>query len=359
MSEERGAIRAFLQRCEVRLSTIHRVATALLSGAGILVLLPALQRDAIETVLRSLLSGTLTAPKALLAATVALSITLALALLWLVVKQLTQFYFHANHIRRDGSETFTPRFTLTGLRLPTDELSESSTAEYERLRTEQRNVDLLVPHNRRGRDRIDRQLDAYPALQSLERSDGERVDALLELAASRRRPLLDEAAKVEFGLARHLLRLQVAVLRYVKALLVVVTTVLATYVSSAAISGTTVSTVSDQRWIAGTFCMWAPAVIISATAPVRWIESLLRAEGATRSSVRNDPEFTRVENITSYAAVASWAMSTAALITLSFDTTTSTRALTSSTTVIIASAGLLALAIRLWRRGEAVASPPT
>jgi len=35
--DERAAMRAYLQRCEVRLSTVHRVATALLSGAGILV----------------------------------------------------------------------------------------------------------------------------------------------------------------------------------------------------------------------------------------------------------------------------------------------------------------------------------
>ena len=42
--DERAAIRAFLQRCEVRLSTVHRVATALLSGAGLMVLLPAIVR---------------------------------------------------------------------------------------------------------------------------------------------------------------------------------------------------------------------------------------------------------------------------------------------------------------------------
>lgn len=102
--DERGAIRAFLQRCEVRLPTIHRVATALLTGAGILVLLPALQRDAIQSVLRSLLSARTTAQTVLLTATVVLSIGLALALLWLVVKQLTQFYFHANHISHHGVE---------------------------------------------------------------------------------------------------------------------------------------------------------------------------------------------------------------------------------------------------------------
>ena len=41
-ADDRAAMRAFLQRSEVRLSSVHRAATALLSGAGVLVLLPAL-----------------------------------------------------------------------------------------------------------------------------------------------------------------------------------------------------------------------------------------------------------------------------------------------------------------------------
>lgn len=352
LDDERAAIRAFLQRCEVRLSTIHRVATALLSGAGILVLLPALQRDAIQTVLRALLSDPITVPRSLLAATVALSIGLSIILLWLVVKQLTQFYFHANHIRSEGHETFTPRFTLTGLRVPSDELGPRSTAHYEALRSAQRNVELLVPLNARGRERIDKQLAAYPALQSDRRSDMQRAESLLELAASRRRTLLDEAVKVEFGLTRHLLRLQVVVLRYVKALLVVVTTVLATYISFAATGGAEVLRSADERWIGATYCLWAPAVIIAATAPVRWIESLLRAEGATGTSMRNDPEFTRVENVTAYAAIAAWVMSTVATIISLFGESTSTRARAVCIVVIVGSAVLLAASIRLWRRHE-------
>src|SRR4051812_44783175 len=115
-------MRAFLQRCEVRLSTMHRVATALLSGAGILVLLPAVERDSLLQVLRSLLVGPIPASRGLLTAAVALSIGLALTMLWFVVVELTRFYFHANHIVHTGGEVFTPRFTLTGLRLPDDEL---------------------------------------------------------------------------------------------------------------------------------------------------------------------------------------------------------------------------------------------
>jgi hypothetical protein len=38
--ESRAAMRAFLARCEVRLSTVHRVAQALLGGSALVLLLP-------------------------------------------------------------------------------------------------------------------------------------------------------------------------------------------------------------------------------------------------------------------------------------------------------------------------------
>ncbi|CAN0324898.1 unnamed protein product, partial [Phaeothamnion confervicola] len=101
-ADDRAAMRAFLQRCEVRLSTLHRVATALLSGAGILVLLPAVERDSVIQELRALLHGPPTLTRLLLAGAVAISIALALCVLWLVVQELTRFYFHANHVEHEG-----------------------------------------------------------------------------------------------------------------------------------------------------------------------------------------------------------------------------------------------------------------
>lgn len=96
-SEDDGAaMRAFPQRCEVRLSTMHRVVTALLSSAGILVLLPAVERDSVVEVLRSLLVGPVSWSRGLLAAGVVLSIALALTVLWLLIMELTRFYFHSD-----------------------------------------------------------------------------------------------------------------------------------------------------------------------------------------------------------------------------------------------------------------------
>ena len=46
------AFRAFLQRAEVRLSTMHRIASAFISGAGLLLLLPLFRRDSLSAIVR-------------------------------------------------------------------------------------------------------------------------------------------------------------------------------------------------------------------------------------------------------------------------------------------------------------------
>jgi hypothetical protein len=316
-ADERAAMRAFLQRCDVRLSTMHRVATALLSGAGILVLLPAVERDAVLQVLRALLVGEVTWSRGLLVIAVGLSISLALIVLWLVIIELTRFYFHANHVVHLDGEVFTPRFTLTGLRIPIDELDESTNAAYEEVHGADRTVGLLVPGNSRARARIDRQLSAYPGLlQARPDADRARAEALFELAAAKRRTLVEEVAKVEYGMVRHMLRLQVIVLRYVKALLVIVITSVATFAAGAAVNGETTVSAADQRWIAGTMLIWAPVVLIVVSSPVRWLESLLRSEGATHSSVSRDAELTQLEDVTARVAGVAWVVSMTAMIVL-------------------------------------------
>ncbi|MDP2289701.1 MAG: hypothetical protein Q8M22_00840 [Actinomycetota bacterium] len=315
--EERAAMRAFLQRCEVRLSTMHRVATALLSGAGILVLLPAVERDAVLEVLRSLLAGPVSWSRGLLAVAVSLSIALALVVLWLVIIELTRFYFHANHVVHADGEVFTPRFTLTGLRFPTDEFDDATNAAYVDVHQAERTVRLLVPGNERARARIDRQLDAYPGLVDGDANpDRARAQALFELAAAHRRTLVEEVAKVEYGIVRHMLRLQVIVLRYVKALLVIVVTSLAAFAAAAAVNGQPTISAADERWIAGTMALWAPVVLLVVSSPVRWLETLLRTEGAQHTAVSRDHELTQLEEVTARIASVAWVVSVAAMILL-------------------------------------------
>jgi hypothetical protein len=315
--DERAAMRAFLQRCDVRLSTMHRVATALLSGAGILVLLPAVERDSVLSVLKALLVGPVTWSQGLLAASMALAILLAIVVLWLVIIELTRFYFHANHVHHADGDVFTPRFTLTGLRIPSDEFEPATNAAYEAVHGSESSVRLLVPGNSRARARIDRQLDAYPGLVGSDADpDRERALALFELAASRRRPLVEEVAKVEYGMVRHMLRLQVIVLRYVKALLVIVVTALAAFAAAAAVNGQARLTAADERWIAGTLLLWSPVVVLVVSSPVRWLESLLRSEGARQYTVMRDRELTQLEEVTGRIALLAWVLAMVAMITL-------------------------------------------
>ena len=313
--DERAAIRAFLQRSEVRLSTVHRVATALLSGAGLMVLLPAIARDSIVSVVRALLTNDLDLTHLCLIGAMVALLALPFAALWLVLRDLTLFYFHAQHVSHDGREAFTPRFTLTAIRLPADEIDAETRASLQELRTAPSTVELLVPSNDLARARIDRQLDAYGGLGRHDLpGDLGRAQGLFELAASRDRALIEEVAKIEHGMARHILRLQVIVLRYVKALLAFLTTALAVFTAAAVLSEVPAVGPSQELWLVCITALWSPSIVAVVTAPVRWLDQLLAAEGARSAAAANDPELTKVERIAVWSASVAWVLVAVALL---------------------------------------------
>jgi hypothetical protein len=313
--DERAAIRAFLQRCEVRLSTVHRVATALLSGAGLMVLLPVIVRDQIVSVVRVLLQAKVTTGHVVLTAVALIVLAFPLVTLWVLLGDMTRFYFHAQHVRHDGVESFTPRFTLTGLRLPSDELGASGSARLAEARTDPATLELLVPPKDSSRATIDQRLDAYGGLGRLDLpGDVGRAAGLFELVASRSRDLAEEVAKVEHGMARHILRLQVIVMRYVKALLAFLTTTLAVVIASAVVQADPGIKASSELWLAGVFAFWSSCVVVAVGAPVRWIDALLRSEGAVATAISNDREFTRIEQYAKVAASVVWVLSAAEIV---------------------------------------------
>lgn len=304
-AEERASARVFLQRSEVRLSTLHRTATALLSGAGVLVLLPALSRDTLVTVLRALLADGAGGLPWSLAAMVVSTLVLSFVMIWLLLRELTRFYFHANHVAGTRGTTFTPRFTLTSLRLPRGELGVAGTAMLERARTDPSNVELLVPANEQARRSIDAQIAAYEGLgDDASGDDVGRATALLRLAGVRDRDLLSEVVKVEYGMARHVIRVQVIVLRYIKALLAVLVTLLSTFVMAAAVESSPQLDDSAQRWVLGAILVWCPTTLFVVAAPVRWLGRLLMGEGATVAGIRYDRDLTRLERVASWFSSA-------------------------------------------------------
>ncbi len=320
-ADERAAARAFVARCEVRLSTFHRIAVGLLSGAGLLVVLPVVARDSVTGILRSLVVGGIGVSDTALFVAVVAMLGVPAAALWLLLADLTRFYFHANHLGTADREVFTPRFTLTSLQLPVDELGSEAAAELTVIRADPRIVELLVPTNENSRRRVDRQLEVYAGLAA-GHDDAARASGLFDLAASKSRPLLEEVAKVEYGMARHALRLRGLVLRYVKALLALLTTALAVYAGDAIVIGVERGQglgVPGQVTMAGVVLVWAPLVVVAVTSPVRWIEHLMRADGAPATAVADDPELTFIERVSLRIAAIGWSAAAIAMVVSSLD----------------------------------------
>jgi hypothetical protein len=319
-----------------------------------MVLLPAIARDSIVTVIRSLVNGELDSAHLCLVGAIVISLGLPITTLGLLLRDLTRFYFHAQHFHHEGSELFTPRFTLTALRLPTDELRAPSAELLADTRLDPHTIELLVPPKDSSRRHIDIQLNAYGGLGiDADPSDRGRAAGLFELAASRQRPLLEEVAKVEHGMARHMLRLQVIVLRYVKALLAFLTTALAMYVAAAIVTSSPVTTAQELGLIV-VVTVWAPCILSVVSAPVRWLDQLLRAEGAVRTGVAADPEFTQVERIATWLASAAWLLGIGALLAVLSDGDVKRSAALSTIVAVAASGTALGWQLVRWTRRRRV-----
>jgi hypothetical protein len=135
--DERNAMRAYLARGEVRLSTMHRVAVGFLSGAGLLLLFPVFLKDGVLTLVRALLDYTPVLPPDLhLLGTLGvvllylcllypflLSLSLPGAALLLLLEDIVRFYF-VGHPPNFPHEHFNPRFAMTGIAFSPDESEE-------------------------------------------------------------------------------------------------------------------------------------------------------------------------------------------------------------------------------------------
>ncbi|MEZ5168754.1 MAG: hypothetical protein R2695_20565, partial [Acidimicrobiales bacterium] len=144
-----------------------------------------------------------------------------------------------------------------------------------------------------------------------------RARGLFALAAGESRPLLEEVAKVEHGMARHVLRLRTLVLRYVKALLALLTTALAVYAGDSIVAGldaTDGMTVPGSVGLACVTLIWAPVVVMAVTSPVRWVEGLMRDDGARSTAAADDPDLTVVERVALRVAAIGWMAAAIALV---------------------------------------------
>jgi len=67
-------------------------------------------------------------------------------------------------------------------------------------------------------------------------------------------------------------------------------------------------------WLAGIILIGFPVVVLAVTSPIRWIEQLMRDDGAPSTKVTDDLELTIFERVTLRIAAAAWLTAGAAMV---------------------------------------------
>lgn len=333
---ERGAMRAFLARAEVRFSTMHRIATAFVSGAGLLLLIPIFFKDAIDDIITVLLAhagnlypelgdaGTLLS--ALLFGLVAYLLLVSLAIplyaLYLLLKDIVHFYFTL-YAPGFPEDLLNPTFSLTGLVLSSDEAPQAK-REVMRYQYTPGRADLMMPfspgkrrlyfdrliENTGGRiipasRRPELLLQAGVLPPNCDPQAVNQVNAALGIARSLDRTLAQEVAHVEMGLVRNVMYLRRLVLRYIKALLMFIWTMVISFVMLPFLRDGRLPTF--LIFGAG-YLVWALAVLPLIRLPFYW---MYRHRGTKPGMGQVDAQLTLLEQTVGrycYAAIAAAAL---------------------------------------------------
>ncbi len=252
-------MRAFLQRAEVRMSTMHRIATAFIGGAGLLLLIPTFLRDVIDTIITILLKqignqfahlGDLSAVLTLVlfgltAYPLLLSLWVPLYALYLILKDMVVFYFSI-YAPNFNPALRHPTFSLNALAFSPDESPRAKEAIM-RYQYDPAHVQFTIPFSEAKRvayfDELINETQgnilpstrAYDALLAQgivspeqPRQEIDRYNAAMGVARALDRQLVAEVAHTEMLMIRNVIFLRRLVLRYVKALLMFIwTTIIA------------------------------------------------------------------------------------------------------------------------------------
>jgi hypothetical protein len=292
-------MRAYLQRCEVRLSTLHRIATAFISGAGLLLLIPVFFKDAIDTIISIVLTqasnlfphlglqGLLVTGIAYLVIFYPLILSLSIPLygVYLLLKDMVHFYFTI-YTPGFSENLLNPTFALTGVMFSKDE-SPQAKHEAMRYQYESTQMGFMIPFSKERRElyfdtiiekssghiipesrRLEKlkEQDVLPA--TYDEASVKRFNAALGIARSLDRTLAEEVAVTEMALVRHVLYLRRLVLRYIKTLLM--------FIWTTVISFMMLPFLKDSRFptmivLALGYLVWSLAVMRIIRWPLHWI----------------------------------------------------------------------------------------
>jgi hypothetical protein len=300
---ERNAMRSYLQRTEVRLSTLHRVGVAFISGAGLLVLLPVFFKEEIVVLIRIFLDHTMDFASQLngsqgvvilvlyacLIYPFVLSLGIPVYAMYLMLKDVIHFYFT---IYTPGfpSDLHTPSFALSAVGFSPDESPEAKAQilQYQYLHTGAVNFAIpfsaekrkayfdetirstqgeIIPESRRW----EVLKEALPA--ETDRETVDRFGAAFGLARLLDRQLIEEVAVSELSLVRHIIYLRRLVVRYMKTLLMFIWTTIVTFLMLAFLQ--------DERMplflvMAVGYLVWSLLVMRVMQMPLGWLYRHLR-----------------------------------------------------------------------------------
>lgn len=319
---ERAAARGFIQRCEVRLSTQHRVATAFIGGAGLLLLIPIFLRDIVDGELTVLINfiqnlfpqlgdvaGWLVSIvlQLTLAYPLALSLIIPIYGVYLLLKDLVHFYYTL-YMPGFEHDLLNPTFALGGITFGSDESPRISKAvlayEYQ-----DGHANLMMPFSRGKREAyLDSMVTAtngavIPAGRDIEslRQAGvldprvdldtvQHISTAFGLARAVDRSLVQEVTVSEMQLVRNVMYLRRLMLRYVKTLLLFIWTTTVSFVL--------LPLLKDPRFpallvMALGYLLWSIVAIPLMTTPAHWI---FRHRHDTPRNGHLDPQLTQLED---------------------------------------------------------------
>lgn len=318
---ERNALRSYIQRAEVRISTQHRIATAFIGGAGLLLLIPIFLRDVIDgelTVFLELTGNLFPAweQTAGIIATIVTLLTLGIPLIlslvipmygvYLLLKDLVHFYYTL-YMPGFDRELLNPTFALGGIAFSPDE-SHRAKRQIMKYQYIPQHMDFMMPFSRGKRELyFDTMIEEtggalLPKSRDVETLRKEGIlngqtddqtalhfNAAFGLARSLDRDLIQEVAISEMHLTRNVLYLRRLVLRYVKTLLLFIWTTVISFIM--------LPMLRDERFptlliLALGYVAWSVGVLPILKVPANWLYRHRREDPEPRQL---DPQLTQFE----------------------------------------------------------------
>lgn len=321
---ERNAMRAYLQRSEVRISTMHRIATAFIGGAGLLLLVPIFLRDAIDGILEVVLIYVRGLPVAEYSAlgwvllvlvlafllyNFALSLWIPIYALFLLLKDIIQFYFSL-YAPGFASSLVHPTFSLGAIALPRD---DSARAKRDVIAYQQagNHVDFALPFSEEKRKLYFDDLlsatqgDILPPTrrwenlvangwvdEKVDHKQTDRYHVAMGIVRSLDRTLVEEVALTEMLMVRNIMYLRRLVLRYSKAMLMFIWTTIISFIMLPFLKQSTLPIL----WVLAVgYLVWSMLVMTLMEMPMTWI---LRHRKEHSDDARIDAQLTVLETDT-------------------------------------------------------------